>query len=71
MNNLRTAAFHQHAPLILLPRRGRSHPRLADRTVQPNVEKVLRRVAGEFDRLADDVATDEGDFHHPESLEQS
>jgi hypothetical protein len=45
--------------------------RLADRTVQPNVEKVLRRVAGEFDRLADDVATDEIDFHHPESLEQS
>ena len=44
--------------------------RLAETTVQPNVEEVLRRVAGEFDRLADDVATDEVDFHHPENLEQ-
>jgi hypothetical protein len=45
--------------------------RLADRTVQPNVEEALRRVAGEFDRLAEDVATDEVDFYHPESLERS
>jgi hypothetical protein len=30
--------------------------RLADITVQPNVEEILRRVAKELDHLADDVA---------------
>src|SRR6266850_8615454 len=45
--------------------------RLADMTIQPNVEDVLRRVAEEFDRLADDFTTGEVDFHHPESLEHS
>jgi len=45
--------------------------RLADITAQPNVEEVLRRVAEEFDRLADDVATGDVDFYHPEILEHS
>jgi hypothetical protein len=45
--------------------------RLADMTIQPNVEEVLRRVAKEFDRLADDFAAGEADFHHPEILEHS
>ena len=43
--------------------------RLAQRTIQPNVEEVLRRVADELDRLADDVATDV-DFHRPEIRER-
>ena len=42
---------------------------LADMTAQPNVEEVLRRVAEEFDRLADDFAAGEADFYHPEILE--
>jgi hypothetical protein len=45
--------------------------RLADRTVQPNVEEALRRVADEFDRLADEFAIDEVNFHHSEILEHS
>jgi hypothetical protein len=40
--------------------------RLADMTIQPNVEEVLRRVAEEFDRLADDFTNSKADFHHPE-----
>jgi hypothetical protein len=43
--------------------------RLAEMTIQPNVEEVLRRVADEFDRVADELATDEVNFHHPETLE--
>jgi len=35
------------------------------------VEEVLRRVAEEFDRLADDFAAGGADFHHPEILEHS
>jgi hypothetical protein len=45
--------------------------RLADITAQPNVEEVLRRVAEEFDRLADDFATGDVDFHYPEIPEHS
>ena len=49
-----------------------SHARqLADMTIQPSVEEVLRRVADEFDRLAEDCATGEADFHHPEISENS
>jgi hypothetical protein len=44
--------------------------RLAEKTIQPNLEEVLRRVADELDRLADDVAPDL-DFHHPEIREHS
>ena len=43
--------------------------RLADVTVQPNVEETLRRVARELDRLADDVATAEAAHQHLEMLE--
>jgi hypothetical protein len=43
--------------------------RLAEMTIQPSVEEVLRRVADEFDRLADEFATDEVNFHHSEILE--
>jgi hypothetical protein len=45
--------------------------RLAEMTIQPNVEEVLRRVAEEFDRLADDFARDDVDFHQSEILERS
>jgi hypothetical protein len=45
--------------------------RLAETTIQPNVEEVLRRIADEFDSLADDFATDEVDFHQSEILERS
>ena len=44
--------------------------RLAEMTIQPNVEEVLRRIADEFESLADDFATSEVDFHHPEILER-
>ena len=44
--------------------------RLAETTIQPNLEDVLRRVAHEFDRLADAVATDDVDFYHPEIRER-
>ena len=43
--------------------------RLAEITIQPNMEEVLRRVAEEFDRLADDLAVNDVDFHQPEYLE--
>jgi len=43
--------------------------RLAEVAIQPNVEEALRRVAEEFDRLADDLAADDVDFHQPEYLE--
>jgi hypothetical protein len=43
--------------------------RLAEMTVQPNVAQELRRVAEEFDRLANDLAEGEPDFHQPEILE--
>jgi hypothetical protein len=33
--------------------------RLADMTIQPNVEEILRRVADELDHLAHDVAAGE------------
>jgi hypothetical protein len=45
--------------------------RLADKTPQQNLERELRRVAEEFDRLADDFPTGEVDFDHPEILEHS
>jgi hypothetical protein len=45
--------------------------RLAELTIQPNVEEVLLCIAEEFDRLADDFATGEVDFHHPEIPEHS
>jgi hypothetical protein len=43
--------------------------RLAEMTVQPNVAQELRRVAEEFDRLANNLAEGEPDFHQPEILE--
>ena len=45
--------------------------RLADVTVQRNVEEILRRVAEELDRLADKIAADGADFRNPERLERS
>ena len=44
--------------------------RLADITVQRNVEEILRRVAEELDRLADKIAADGADFRNPERLER-
>ena len=43
--------------------------RLAEMTIQPNLEEELRRVAEEFDRLADHLAARDDDFHHPEIME--
>lgn len=57
-----------------MPRSTRYHAQadharqLADITLQPNLEEVLRRVAEELDHLADDSATDEADFRDPELL---
>jgi adenylate cyclase len=45
--------------------------RLAELTIQPNVAEVLLCIAEEFDRLADDFATGEVDFHYPEIPEHS
>jgi hypothetical protein len=42
--------------------------RLADITIQQNVEELLRRVAAELDHLADDIATPDVDFRDPEIL---
>jgi len=42
--------------------------RLADKTPQQNLERELRRVAEEFDHLAEDIATAEADFRDPEIL---
>jgi hypothetical protein len=42
--------------------------RLAETTTQPNVAEELRRVAEEFDRLADDLAAHESEPHRPEFL---
>jgi hypothetical protein len=38
--------------------------RLADMTIQQNLEELLRRVAAELDHLADDIATPEADCRH-------
>jgi hypothetical protein len=40
--------------------------RLAEMTIQPNVAQELRRVAEEFDRLADNLAAGEPEYHHPD-----
>jgi hypothetical protein len=40
--------------------------RLAEITIQPNVGQELRRVAEEFDRVVDDPAAHEPEFHRPE-----
>jgi hypothetical protein len=45
--------------------------RLAETTIQPNVKQELRRVAEEFDRLADNFAAREVEFHQTEILEHS
>jgi len=42
--------------------------RLADKTPQQNLERELRRVAEEFDHLAEEIATAEADFRDPEIL---
>ena len=42
--------------------------RLADITVQQNVEEILRRVAEDLDRLADDAAVGEAHFLDPDRL---
>ena len=59
--------------------RGSSHYRaqadharlLADVTFQPNVAEALRRVAEQFDDLADQVATRESDTIDPEIAEHA
>jgi hypothetical protein len=45
--------------------------RLADITVQRNIEEILRRVAAEFDHLAEEIAVGEADFRNPKRLERS
>ena len=45
--------------------------RLAELIIQPNLEEVLLCIAEEFDRLADDFAKGNVDFHHPEIVERS
>ena len=42
--------------------------RLAEITVQPNVAEELRRVAEEFDRLADELMAREPEFHDREII---
>jgi len=43
--------------------------RLAELTVQPNVERKLRYVAEELDHLANEIAGDDTDFLRLEVLE--
>ena len=51
------ASSHYHAEA--------DHARLlAEMTIQPNVAQELRRVAEEFDRLAEDLAVREPESHH-------
>jgi uncharacterized protein with HEPN domain len=53
------SSFHYHAEA--------DHARrLAEITIQPNVAEELRRVGEEFDRLADDLAAREPEFHYRE-----
>jgi hypothetical protein len=40
--------------------------RLADITIQQNVEEILRRVAVELDHLADEAASDQAGFCDPD-----
>jgi len=42
---------------------------LAERTVQPNLERELRHVAEELDHLANEIASDDTDFLRSEVLE--
>jgi hypothetical protein len=42
--------------------------RLADVTVHPNVEEILRHVAEKLDHLADDVAVGEAGLRDPENV---
>jgi hypothetical protein len=39
--------------------------RLADITVQRNIAEILRRVAAEFDHLAEEIAAGEADLRNP------
>jgi hypothetical protein len=70
---LPTAAFHRYASLIFLSSFYHAQTdharRLADLTIQPNVEEILRRVAEELDRLADDAASGEAVFRDPDKPE--
>jgi hypothetical protein len=43
--------------------------RLAELTVQPNLERELRYVAEELDHLANEIASDDPDVLSPEMLE--
>jgi hypothetical protein len=43
--------------------------RLAEITVQPNLEWELRHVAEELDRLTNEIASDNPDFFRAEGLE--
>jgi len=45
--------------------------RLADITIQQNLEELLRRVAEELDHLADDIATPEAACRYPEMRPES
>jgi hypothetical protein len=55
MNWLMRRLFHCHTEA--------NHARrLAKMTIQPNVAQELRRVAEEFDRIADDLAAREPEF---------
>jgi len=55
----RASHYHAHAD----PRR------LAEITVQPNLERELRHVAEELDHLANEIASDDTDFLRSEVLE--
>ena len=58
------ATSHYHAEA--------DHARLlAEMTIQPNVAQELSRVAEEFDRLADNIAAGEPEFHLSEILKFS
>ena len=72
-NNLRMAPFRQYACVahLIIAQKRKHARRLAEVTIQPNVEELLRSVADGFDCLADDVANPEVDFYHREIREHS
>ena len=62
--------FNRYEPCIPIYRAQADHARrLAEITVQPNLERELHHVAEELNHLAKEIASDDTDFLRSEVLE--
>jgi hypothetical protein len=61
--------FNRYEPRIRYRAQADPAARLAEITVQPNLERELRHVAEELDHLTNEIASDDPDFFRSEGLE--